>query len=77
MMGSPSQSKFLQKFDSTAMLTIKRKQLICFFLLILGCGYFSTMSNLEINSYLKSVIFLLPMQLAAIVYVTYLRWNRS
>lgn len=59
------------------MLTIKRKHLFWFFLLILGCGYFSTMSNLEINSYLKSIIFLLPMQLGAIVYVTYLRWNRS
>jgi hypothetical protein len=59
------------------MLTIKRKQLTWFFLLILGCGYFSTMSNLEINSYLKSLIFLIPVQFAAIIYVTYLRWNRS
>jgi hypothetical protein len=59
------------------MLTIKRKQLLWCFLLILGCGYFSTMSNWEINSYLKSLIFLMPMQFVAIVYVTYLRWNRS
>jgi len=59
------------------MLTMKRKQLIWFFLLVLGCGYFSTMSNLEINSYLKSLIFLMPAQLAAIVYVSYLRWKRA
>lgn len=59
------------------MLTIKRKQLIWFFLLLLGCGYFSTMSNLEINYYLKNLIFLMPLQVAAIVYVTYLRWSRN
>lgn len=59
------------------MFTLKRKHLLWFFLLILGCGYFSTMSNLEIHSYLKSLIFLMPMQFAAVVYVTYLRWNRS
>ncbi len=63
--------------DYTVMPTIKRKHLIWFLLLLLGCGYFSTMSNLEINSYLKSLIFLAPMQFAAIVYVTYRRWNRS
>ncbi|MBD2479308.1 hypothetical protein H6G77_03340 [Aulosira sp. FACHB-615] len=56
---------------------LKRKHLIWFFLLLLGCGYFSTMSNLEINYYLKSVVFLLPMQLAAIIYVTYLGWKRN
>ncbi|BAY15865.1 hypothetical protein NIES2109_28550 [Nostoc sp. HK-01] len=57
--------------------TIKRKHLIWFCLLLLSCGYFSAMSNLEINSYLKSVVFMLPLQFAAIFYVTYLRWNRS
>jgi uncharacterized membrane protein YoaK (UPF0700 family) len=59
------------------MLSIKRKKIILFFLLILGFGYFSAMSNLEINYYLKSLIALLPMQVAAIIYVTYIRWKRS
>jgi hypothetical protein len=59
------------------MLSIKSKQIIWFFLLILGFGYFSAMSNLEINSYFKSLIALMPMQVAAIIYVIYLRWHRS
>lgn len=58
------------------MLSIKRKQIIWFFLLVLGLGYFSVMSNLDMNLYLKSLISLLPMQVAAIIYVTYLRWKR-
>ncbi|BAT56218.1 hypothetical protein NOS3756_52210 [Nostoc sp. NIES-3756] len=59
------------------MLNIKRRQMIWFLLIILGCGYFSAMSNLEMNYYFKSMVALLPMQLAAIIYVTYLRWHRN
>lgn len=59
------------------MLPIKRKHLIWIFLLFLGFGYFSAMSNLEIDNFWKSLIVLMPMQVAAIVYVTYLRWSRD
>ncbi|MDH6056394.1 hypothetical protein [Umezakia ovalisporum] len=59
------------------MVSIKRKEMIWLLLLILGCGYFSAMSNLEMNYYLKSLIALLPMQVAALIYVAYLRWHRS
>jgi hypothetical protein len=66
-----------KSLSEIAMLTIKRQQMMWFFLLILGFGYFSAMSNLDINYYLKSLIVLVPMQVAAIIYATYLRWNRS
>ncbi len=58
------------------MLTIKRKHLIWIFLLFLGFGYFSAMSNLEIHNFWKSLIVLMPIQFTAIIYVTYLRWSR-
>ncbi|WP_292760503.1 MULTISPECIES: hypothetical protein [unclassified Nostoc] len=44
--------------------------------LLLGFGYFSAMSNLEIHNFWKSLIVLMPMQVVAIIYVTYLRWSR-
>ncbi|MBC1236614.1 hypothetical protein VF14_07210 [Nostoc linckia z18] len=59
------------------MLTIKRKHLIWIVLLLLGFGYFSAMSNLEIDNFWKSLIVLMPIQVAAIIYVTYLRWRRD
>ncbi|AUB39729.1 hypothetical protein COO91_05727 [Nostoc flagelliforme CCNUN1] len=43
---------------------------------MLGIGYFSVMSHLEINYFLKSLIAIMPMQVVAIIYVTYLRWSR-
>jgi hypothetical protein len=58
-------------------LTIKRKHLIWIVLLLLGFGYFSAMSNLEIDNFWKSLIVLMPIQVAAIIYVTYLRWRRD
>ncbi|MBL1200001.1 MAG: hypothetical protein RMY62_005755 [Nostoc sp. ZfuVER08] len=59
------------------MLTIKRKHLIWIVLLLLGFGYFSAMSNLEIDNFWKSLVVLMPIQVAAIIYVTYLRWRRD
>jgi hypothetical protein len=58
-------------------LTIKRKHLIWIVLLLLGFGYFSAMSNLEIDNFWKSLVVLMPIQVAAIIYVTYLRWRRD
>lgn len=63
--------------NPTAMLTIKRKQLIWILFLLLGFGYFSAMSNLEIHNFWKSLIVLMPMQVVAIIYVTYLRCSRQ
>jgi hypothetical protein len=54
----------------------KNKKFIFLMFLLLGCGYFSTMSNLEINSFAKSELVLIPLQLLAIIYLTYLRLNR-
>jgi hypothetical protein len=59
------------------MLPIKRKQLIWILFLLLGFGYFGAMSNLEIHNFWKSLIVLMPMQIGAIIYVTYLRWSRQ
>ncbi len=59
------------------MLTIKRKQLTWVMLLLLGVGYFSAMSNVDINYFGKSLIALMPIQIGAMIYMTYLRWSRS
>ncbi len=59
------------------MLPIKRKQMIWILFLLLGFGYFGAMSNLEIHNFWKSLIVLMPMQVGAIIYVTYLRWSRQ
>jgi hypothetical protein len=54
----------------------KSKQLTWITYLLLGMGYFSVMSNWEINYFLKSLISLLPVQLGAAIYITYRRWHR-
>ncbi|HEY9621157.1 MAG TPA: hypothetical protein V6C78_12345 [Crinalium sp.] len=42
---------------------------------IIGAGYFSTFSQLDINFFLKGYIAVIPLQVAALLYVLYLRWN--
>ncbi|MBD2344426.1 hypothetical protein [Anabaena subtropica] len=59
------------------MLTLKRKHLIWVMCLLVGMGYFGAMSNLEIHYFWKSLIAFIPVQMAAIAYVTALRWSRS
>jgi hypothetical protein len=54
----------------------KNKKLIFLMFLLLGCGYFSIMSNLEMNYFAKSELILIPLQLLAIIYLTYVRLNR-
>ncbi|MBN3922748.1 hypothetical protein [Nostoc sp. NMS4] len=56
------------------MLILKPKQLNWVVFFLLGLGYFSVMSDLEINYFLKSLIAIAPMQVVAIIYVTYRRW---
>jgi len=58
------------------MLIIKSKQLNWVMFFLLGIGYFSAMSHLEINYFLKSLIVIMPMQVVAIIYITYLRLSR-
>ncbi|MEH2458596.1 hypothetical protein [Nostoc sp.] len=66
-------------FISIDMLIIKPKQqqFTWMMFLLLGLGYFSAMSHLEINYFLKSLIVIMPIQVVAIIYVTYLRWSRQ
>ncbi len=65
-----------QDLRITDMLTLKRHRLTLVLFLLLGIGYFSAMSSLEINYFLKSFIAVLPIQLAVLVYVSQPRWSR-
>ena len=58
------------------MLTLKQKHkklVLSMFLALIGLGYFSAMSSLEINFFLKSYVLAVPVQAAAIIYLFYLR----
>jgi hypothetical protein len=56
------------------MLTLKQKKILVTMLLALfGLGYFSAMSSLEINFFLKSYVLVVPAQAGAIIYLLYLR----
>lgn len=58
------------------MLTLKRKKVVFSVLLaLLGLGYFSAMSSLEINFLLKGYISVMPLQALAIIYVLYFQWK--
>ncbi|MBE9051088.1 hypothetical protein IQ243_11795 [Nostocales cyanobacterium LEGE 11386] len=59
------------------MLNIKRKYFTWAMLLLVGMGYFSVMSSLDMNYFLKSLIAIMPIQLGSVIYMTYLRWNQS
>lgn len=74
---SRSPQFFVSLFKSTNMLTLKRKHLIWVMCLLMGIGYFSAMSSLEIPNFAKSLIAFIPVQIAAIAYVTVLRWSRG
>jgi len=52
------------------MLALKRKRLLFTLLLaLIGAGYFSAMSTLEVMPFLKSPIALLPIQVGALIYI--------
>ncbi len=59
------------------MLKIKRKYLIWVFFLLVGMGYFHTVSILDINYFVKSLIAIAPIQVGSVIYMTYLRGSRS
>ncbi|BAY27226.1 hypothetical protein NIES2100_70480 [Calothrix sp. NIES-2100] len=58
------------------MLTFKRQKLSLVLFLLVGLGYFSVMSNLEINYFFKSMIAILPIQVGALIYMSHPRWSR-
>ncbi|AFY34656.1 hypothetical protein Cal7507_4280 [Calothrix sp. PCC 7507] len=58
------------------MLILKRQKLTLSILMLIGIAYFSAMSDLEINYFLKCVIAIIPIQVGAIFYMTHLRRNR-
>jgi|GEM_PF-1599287 len=54
--------------------TFKRKKLLTLGVLaLLGCGYCTTMSSLDVNFFLKGYVFMLPVQGTALLYLLYLR----
>lgn len=55
---------------------LKRKNFTLIMLACLGLSYFLAMSSLSINPFFKSQAALIPIQLGAVIYFTYLRWNR-
>ncbi|MFN6525977.1 hypothetical protein [Nostoc sp. ChiSLP03a] len=57
------------------MLNFKPKQLNWAMFFLLGLGYFSVISHLEINYFFKNLIAIAPIQMAVIIYVTYQRWK--
>ncbi len=55
---------------------LKRKKIAALALFtVIGAGYFSTFSQLDINFFLKGYVAIVPLQIAALLYVLYLRWN--
>lgn len=42
-------------------------------LLVVGMGYFSAVSILDINYFGKTLIAMMPIQVVAVIYVTYIR----
>lgn len=59
------------------MLIVKSKYLNLLIVALLGCGFFSTISSLEINEFWKSELALIPIQLMALIYTSYSRYDRS
>ncbi|WP_199326286.1 hypothetical protein [Nostoc parmelioides] len=56
---------------------MKRKHMIWAMCLLVGVGYFSAMSNLEIHYFWKSLIAFIPVQVAAIAYVNTTKLSRN
>lgn len=57
------------------MLNFKPKYLTWAIFLLLGMGYVSAMSNIEIHYFLKSLIIFLPIQIVTVIYATAKLWG--
>ncbi|MBW4604565.1 MAG: hypothetical protein KME29_34650 [Calothrix sp. FI2-JRJ7] len=56
------------------MMLLKNKKLILSIFVLCSMGYFGTVSNLEVNSFLRGEFILIPLQALALIYVTF--WRR-
>ncbi len=54
----------------------RRKQFLIILLTLASSGYFSFMSGVEIHFFLKSLLSVMPLQVAAIIYVIYY-WRKK
>ncbi|OKH39724.1 hypothetical protein NIES2119_05595 [[Phormidium ambiguum] IAM M-71] len=46
-------------------------------LMIVGLAYFQFMSQLDIVFFLKGYVALVPLQIATLIYLGYLHWNKQ
>ena len=67
-------NKLPQITITAEMVTLKNKKLNLIIFLLLGFGYFNGISSLQISDFWKSQIAFIPIQLAAIIYVSYFRF---
>jgi hypothetical protein len=54
---------------------LRKKQIIFSIFSLFALTYFSVISNLDVSSFWRGELALIPLQILAIVYVTYLRWQ--
>lgn len=57
------------------MIALKNKKVITAIFLLSSLGYFTTISGLEIDSFWRGELILIPLQVLALIYVTYQRWG--
>jgi hypothetical protein len=53
----------------------KNKHIILSLFTLFGFAYFSAISNLDISSFWRGEFTLIPLQIMAVIYITYLRWD--
>ncbi|WP_158333165.1 hypothetical protein [Calothrix sp. PCC 6303] len=54
---------------------LTNKRIILSLFALFGLAYFSGISNLDISSFWRGEFTLIPLQIMAVTYVTYLRWQ--
>ena len=59
------------------MLNLKVRYIYLVILALTSCGYFSTISNLDINDFWQGEMVLIPLQLIAVIYLIYLRGSKQ
>lgn len=69
--------KYLFYISELEMVLLKNKKIILGFFVLCSMGYFGAISNLEVNSFLRGELILIPLQALAVIYVTFWRRNLS
>ncbi|BAZ42816.1 hypothetical protein NIES4101_87860 [Calothrix sp. NIES-4101] len=54
---------------------LRTKRILLLPFIILGFGYFYAVSSVGVDEFWKSQIALIPVQLGAVIYFTYLHWG--